>query len=422
MCLIIGLLPCLPMPSAEIIAVGTEILLGDIVDTNSQALGKLFASYGIEHRHRTTVGDNLERSSLAIREALSRADMVFTIGGLGPTMDDLTREAISHAVREPLEVDEGVLQDLRDYVAGRGAPWRESYAQQAMRPAKAICLPNESGTAPGIHWQREGKHVVALPGPRNEFLGMLAKSVEPIIASMSNSTIRSRTLRILGVPEAALGEMFSEEMRGENPTVSPYAKVGEVHLRISAKAKTTAEAEALMQPVLERITSNLGDSVYTTADDDLAKVVIDKLAAKRYSLAVAESCTGGLLAARFTSIPGSSFVFAGGLIAYSDMLKVDMLHVVPEDLEKFGAVSEEVARQMATNVRARCGTTYGLSVTGIAGPGGATEAKPVGLVYLGISSPAGTRVEECRFRGSREHIREISVQRSLALLWQELRS
>lgn len=410
------------MASAEIIAVGTEILLGDIVDTNSQALGWSLAEYGVEHKRRTTVGDHLERCSSAIREALHRADIVFTIGGLGPTADDITRDAIGAAIEEDLVLDENALAELRTYVAARGAPWRESYLRQALRPMNAVCLPNASGTAPGIHWSREGKNIIAMPGPRNEFAGMLSASVDPILASMSNSTIRSRTLRILDVPEAALAEMFASEMEGENPTVAPYAKVGEVHLRVTARASNAPEADAMMRPLLDSISSRLGNSVYTDQDEDLAQVVIAKLASRNHSLAIAESCTGGMLGARITSIPGASAVFSGGIIGYSDMVKADALHVVPEDLEKFGAVSEEVARQMATNIRGRIGATCGLSITGIAGPGGATKTKPVGLVYLGVSTPLGTRVEECRFRGSRDHIREISVQRSLAILWQEIRA
>jgi nicotinamide-nucleotide amidase len=290
-----------------------------------------------------------------------------------------------------------------------------------MRPKSAVCLRNDSGTAPGIHWHNGGKHIIAMPGPRNEFSAMLTNAVDPILESLSNSTIRSRTIRIIGMPEAQLGEMFAKEMECENPTVSPYAKVGEVHLRITARAETAPSAEALIEPVLSKIVSQIGDHVYTTSDDDLAKVVLDKLTVAGRSLAVAESCTGGLLGARLTSVPGSSASFAGGIISYSDMVKANVLHVVPEDLEKFGAVSEEVARQMAINVCSVLGSSYGLSVTGIAGPTGATDKKPVGLVFVGCAGPSVINVEEHRFRGGREHIRELSVQRSLALLWREVR-
>jgi nicotinamide-nucleotide amidase len=409
------------MASAEIVAIGTEILLGDIVDTNSQALGKLLARYGIEHKRRTTVGDHLERCAAAIREAQSRADIVVTIGGLGPTSDDLTREAIGAAIDEELIVDQNALRVLKTYVAARGAPWRDTYSSQAMRPKTAVCLRNDSGTAPGIHWQNGEKHIIAMPGPRNEFAAMLTNAVEPILASLSNSTIRSRTIRIVGMPEAQLGEMFADEMESENPTVSPYAKVGEVHLRVTARAENDQAADALIEPLVGKIVSQINEHVYSTNDEDLAKVILDRLASEGESLAVAESCTGGLLGARLTSVPGSSATFAGGIISYSDRVKAGLLNVVPDDLQNFGAVSEEVARQMAMNVCEVLGSSYSLSITGIAGPAGATETKPVGLVFVGCAGPKRCVVEEHRFRGGREHIRELSVQRALALLWRQLR-
>jgi nicotinamide-nucleotide amidase len=410
------------MASAEIVAIGTEILLGDIADTNSQVLGRLLARYGIEHKRRTTVGDHLQRCSEAISDALGRADIVFTIGGLGPTDDDLTREAIASAVGEHLIADERALEALKKYVALRGAPWREAYERQAMRPQNAVCLPNDAGTAPGLHWQLGEKHVIAMPGPRHEFSRMLERSVEPILALLSTSVIRSCTVRVLGMPEAQLGEMFAEEMKGENPTVSPYAKVGEVHLRITVHAASDDDARALIEPLLEKITSRIGSNVYTTEDEDLAKVVIDRLSKNNETLSVAESCTGGLLGARLTAVPGSSAAFSGGIVSYSNEIKTRLLNVAPEVLGKHGAVSEEVAVAMASNARRILQTTYGLSITGIAGPGGATADKPVGLVYIGIADQKAAKAEKHEFRGGRDHIREITVHRALALLWREISS
>ena len=410
------------MPSAEIIAVGTEILLGDIVDTNSQLLGKAFAEYGIDHKRRATVGDRLERCAAVITEALARADIVVTIGGLGPTEDDITRDAIAAAVGEELVTDENALAFLKKWVAGRGRKWRDAYARQAMRPQSATCLPNDAGTAPGIHWHVGDKHVIAMPGPRNEFLGMLEKSVRPILASQSDSVIYSRTLRILGIPEATLGELFAKEMESENPTVSPYAKVGEVHLRITAKARDQKAAEALIAPVAASISAELGDAVYSDKGEELTKVIIDKLNELGETMAVAESCTGGLLGARITVIPGASEVFEGGVISYSNRVKSGALGVSKDDLDRFGAVSEPVARQMSEGVRRALATTYGISITGLAGPGGETAEKPIGLVYVSVAGPNGTKVEENRFRGDRDHIRELSVHRALALLWGEIRS
>ena len=408
------------MPSAEIIAVGTELLLGDIVDTNSQALGKELARLGFEHKRRATVGDHLERCTAVITEALQRSDFVFTIGGLGPTEDDLTRNAISTAVGESLVLDEDVLEQLRNWVSSRGTMWRRSYERQALRPQNSICLPNDAGTAPGIHWQGGGKQVIAMPGPRNEFMMMLENVVVPILKKYSKGVIYSKTLRILGMPESALGEMFANEMRSENPTVSPYAKLGEVHLRITAKANSEVEAAALIDPVAQAMAARLRGHLYSEEGESLAEVIVKLLSRNKANVAVAESCTGGLLGSTITSVPGASEVFCGGMITYANSAKVGLLNVVAKDLQMFGAVSSEIAEQMATNVRNKFQSDFGLSITGIAGPGGATEKKPVGLVYIGLATTKRTLVEESRFRGGRDHIRELSVQRALSILWRAL--
>lgn len=408
------------MPSAEIVAIGTEILLGDIVDTNSQSLGRVLAECGIVHRRRTTVGDHLERCSEAISDALSRAEMVITIGGLGPTGDDLTRDAIAKATCEKLVVDEACLQELKAYVASRGRPWKESYGSQAMRPETATLLPNDVGTAPGIHWKARGKHIIAMPGPRGEFMGMLQNAVLPILKSISDSVIYSRTIRVLGVPESVLVDMFSKEMEGENPTVSPYAKTGEVHLRVTAKAEDPSAAMALVNPVADRIVAKLGDRVYSSDGQDLAEVIIERLAFANATIAIAESCTGGMLGEVLTRVPGASKAFLGGVITYSDAAKVQMIDVSQDALNNHGAVSKEVCGQMAEGVRKKLSADYGAAITGIAGPGGATETKPLGLVYVAVSSVKRTQVEVHQFRVGRELIREASVQRALALLYQEL--
>jgi nicotinamide-nucleotide amidase len=409
------------MPSAEIIAIGTEILLGDIVDTNSQALGRALADNGIDHNRRATVGDHLQPCSAVIKESLERADIVFTIGGLGPTGDDVTRDAIAIAVGEDLVEDDGALATLKEYVKSRGGMWRKAYTRQAMRPASSVCLPNEAGTAPGIHWQENGKHIIAMPGPRNEFLAMLANSVMPILETLSQGVIYSRTIRVLGMPESALAEMFAEEMSGENPTVSPYAKLGEVHLRVTARGPKIQDAAAIVDPVISNMASRVHENVYSTNDEDLSAAAVSLLVRNGESVAVAESCTGGLLGGRLTAVSGASAAFAGGIVSYSDRVKTGALQVNAEDLEKYGAVSKEMAAQMATNVRGLMGATWGLSITGIAGPGGGTEKKPVGLVYIGLDGNETSRVEECHFRGSREHIREASVHRALSLLWRAVK-
>jgi len=408
------------MPSAEIVSVGTEILLGDIVDTNSQALGQALAECGVTHRRRTTVGDNLERCTAAIAEALQRADVVFTIGGLGPTGDDITREAIAAAVGEKLVVDQACLEELKAYVASRGRKWNDTYGSQAMKPEKASLIANDVGTAPGIRWAGEGKQIIAMPGPRGEFLGMLETSIRPILQSISESVIYSRTLRVLGVPEAVLADMFAIDLEGENPTVSPYAKVGEAHLRVTANAKDMESAKHLVDPVADRIIAKLRNKVYSSDGKQLAEVILDRLVTSGATVAVAESCTGGMLGEALTKVPGASKVFLGGVIAYSNEAKVKMLAVSQDALDEHGAVSKTVCEMMASGVRAKFNSTYGVGVTGVAGPGGGTREKPVGLVYVAVSSESATQVEELHIRGGRDHVRESSVHGALALLYREL--
>lgn len=408
------------MPSAEIVAVGTEILLGDIVDSNSQALGQVLAEYGIVHLRRATVGDNLERCTSAIAEALQRAEVVFTIGGLGPTGDDITREAIAAAVGERLVMDERCLAGLKEYVASRGRKWKDSYGSQALRPEKAMLIANEVGTAPGIHWTQGDKQIIAMPGPRGEFLGMLERAVRPILQSISDSVIYSCTLRILGVPEAVLADMFAKEMAGENPTVSPYAKVGEAHLRVTANAKDIESAKQLVDPVANRVIAKLGNRVYSSDGKELAEVIIDRLASSGATVAVAESCTGGMLGEALTAVPGASEAFLGGVIAYSNSVKAQMLNVSQQALDEHGAVSKTVCEMMARGVRDNFNSTYGVGITGVAGPGGGTLEKPVGLVFVAVASASATAVEELHLSGGRDHIRESSVHGALALLYGEL--
>jgi len=405
------------MPSAEIVAIGTELLLGDIVDSNSQALGKALAEFGIVHLRRTAVGDNLARCTDAISEALQRSNLVLTIGGLGPTPDDLTRDAVSNAVGEPLVVDEAYLTFLKQYVASRGRAWNESYSRQSMRPESAVLITNEVGSAPGIHWAKGDKQIVAMPGPRGEFLAMLATAVRPLLRAMSDSVIYSRTVRVLDVSESVIAEMFAKEMERENPTLSPYAKVGEVHLRVTARAETVDAAQHMVDPVTRQIVEKLGGQAYSSDGKDLVEVLMQRLVETRATLAVAESCTGGMLGSALTQYPGASDVFVGGVIAYSNETKVRLIDVDRDALDEHGAVSEQVCKMMAEGVRHRMQTTYGIGITGVAGPTGGSAEKPVGLVYVATASPNGTCVRELRIRGGRDQVREASVQGALAQLY-----
>jgi nicotinamide-nucleotide amidase len=298
--------------TAEIVAVGTELLLGDIADTNSQALGKVLAEYGIDHLRRATVGDNLERCAQAIREALDRSDIAFTIGGLGPTQDDITAAAIADAVGEP-----------------QGFPL-------SARP-----IANAYGTAPGIFWQDGGKTVIALPGPRNEFGPMLDGFVREFLSGLGQGVMVSRTFRLARIPELEVERALGPLMRCTNPTIAPYAKTGEVHVRVTAKADTREEANALIEPIEGRIALLFAGHYYGTDEVSAEAATVEMLRRAGKTIATAESCTGGMLAERLTSIPGSSEVFMGGVVTYSNDAKVALLGVPKVDLNKFGAVSRK---------------------------------------------------------------------------------
>ncbi|MCH7905033.1 MAG: competence/damage-inducible protein A [Armatimonadetes bacterium] len=402
--------------NAEIVVVGTEILLGQIVDTNSAELGKVLAKFGVFHTHRQTVGDNLGRLADALRLALSRSDIVFTIGGLGPTQDDLTRDGIVEALGDKLVYDDSIEQGIRERLSARGVQFVPSMRNQAYRPSSATVLDNPNGTAPGLLCRVDGKTLIAMPGPRAEFMPMLEGPVSEFLRSVSEGVIHSRVLRVAGMGESMIESKIFELMKMDNPTVAPYAKVGEVHLRVSARAATVEEAEAMIAPVEEEIRNRLGDAVFSVDERPLQEVVLAMLRERGETLAVAESCTGGGLGAQITSVAGSSAAFLGGVISYSNETKSEMLGVSAETLETHGAVSSQAACEMAEGVRERTGADWGVSITGIAGPGGGSEEKPVGLVYIGVAEAGGTTVEKNVFPGQRDAIRARTIQQALVAL------
>lgn len=407
--------------TAEIVSIGTELLMGQIADTNAQTIGKMLPELGIEHRHRQAVGDNLERVVEALKLALSRSDIVFTIGGLGPTEDDLTREAVAKALGEELVEDQQIAEKLRIIFALRKIPWTASQLKQAMKPACSRAIDNPNGTAPGLLCQKAGKTILCMPGPSTEFLPMLEGPVREILESFPREEVlASRILHVTGIGESLVEERVRDLLHLGNPTVAPYAHPGEVDLRITAKAKTREEAMKLIEPVEGKIFELLGDAVFGIDDTTLEAAVLDALRMKGQTLSVAESCTGGLLGGRLTNVPGSSDVFLGGVISYSNEVKERLLCVSPVTLKEQGAVSAECAEEMALGAQGLLHANWALSVTGIAGPGGATESKPVGLVYVGCAGPDGVSVEEYRFRGSRASIRIRSVQAALTMLWKRL--
>ena len=404
------------MLTAEIVSVGTEILMGQIADTNAQILGRLFPELGIRHVHRQTVGDNLERLAAALKLALSRSDIVFTIGGLGPTLDDMTRDGIAAALDDPLVVDSAIEEKLRKMWATRKLTWTDSQLRQAMRPSCGTPIDNPNGSAPGLLCEQDGKRIIALPGPKGEFGPMVEGPVQDILAKLSgDEIIHSRLLKVCGIGESIVEQKIKQLLNSENPTVAPYAKVGEVHLRVTARAATLGDAEKLILPVEAQIREALGDAVFGVDSVTLEQAVVGLLIAKGKTLSVAESMTGGGLGRRITSVPGASAVFLGGVISYSKAAKIELLGIGRSllDSPEIGPVSSEVAVAMAEGVRRTLKSDYGVSVTGNAGPTSDSGEKPVGLVYAAVAGPAGTTFEEYRYRGIREDVRDRSTQYAL---------
>ncbi|MBE9178380.1 competence/damage-inducible protein A [Oculatella sp. LEGE 06141] len=405
--------------SAEIICVGTELLLGEILNSNAHYLAQQLAQLGIAHYYQTVVGDNPLRIQRAIAIACERSRLLIFTGGLGPTPDDLTTETLADFFQTPLIERSEIIADIAQKYAQSGRTMSPSNRKQALLPDGAEVLPNPVGSAPGIIWQpRPGLIILTFPGVPSEMQAMWQQTAVPFLRSQGwgQETIYSRTLRFWGVSESVLAEKVVSFFDLQSPTVAPYAAKGEVRLRISAKAATEAEAALQIEPVERQLREIAGLDCYGADDDTLASVVGQLLQADQATLSVAESCTGGGLGQFLTTVPGSSAYFWGGVISYDNRVKVNLLGVNPDELQQHGAVSEEVARQMAAGVRNRLGTTWGLSITGVAGPGGGSEAKPVGLVYVGFAGPDG-QLEAVKhqfnsIRG-RELIRWLSICNAL---------
>jgi nicotinamide-nucleotide amidase len=376
--------------SAEIICVGTELLLGDILNGNAQFLAQQLAQLGIPHYYQTVVGDNPERLKQVIEIAISRAQILIFTGGLGPTPDDLTCETIADFFKVPLVERSDIIEDITQKFAQRGRVMSPSNRKQALIPQGAEILSNPTGTAPGIIWQpRPEITIFTFPGVPSEMHAMWEETAVPFLKSRGwgKEIIYSRSLKFWGIGESALAEKVASYLKLPNPTVAPYAGKGEVRLRVSAKANSETAAEALIAPIEKQLKEIAGLDFYGVNNDTLASVVGQLLRASKETLSVAESCTGGGLGQMLTEISGSSDYFWGGVISYDNSVKVRLLGVNQEDLDKFGAVSATVAEQMAVGVKTRLATTWGLSITGIAGPTGGTDTKPVGLVYIGLAGP-----------------------------------
>lgn len=403
------------MRLAEILSVGTELLLGQITDTHAPTMARLLAECGIGCQRRLTVGDNMDRLVEALRQALERSDVVITIGGLGPTSDDLTRDAIAAALGDRLVREEEVARKLEALFVSRGAPFSENNLRQADRPESAQLIENPYGTAPGLWCRKGGKTVLALPGPKGEFDPMAFGPVREILQTLSGGeVIHSRVLRVCGLGESFVEKQLGSIMQHENPTVAPYAHVGEVHLRVTARASSVEEADRRIDPVEAEIRTVLGRHVYGTDGTTLEAAVLKELQDSGRTLAVAESMTGGGLGERLTGVPGSSRSFLGGVIAYTPEAKRLLLGL--EDPQVEDPVSEATARALAESVRTRLGADFGVGITGNAGPSADAGDKPIGLVYVAVSDAAGTKIHESRFRGTREDVRRRATQIALTLL------
>ncbi len=412
--------------SAEVICIGTELLLGDILNTNCQYLAQELANLGIPHYYQTVVGDNVDRIHQVLDTASKRSSILIFTGGLGPTPDDLTTETIASFFDTPLTENAAILQDIEHKFASVGRVMSPSNRKQALVPQGAVPLPNPTGTAPGMIWQpQEGITIMTFPGVPSEMHQMWRDTAVPFLKSQGwgKDTIYSEMMRFRGIGESALAEKVAHLFNSPNPTVAPYAGKGEVRLRITAKAVDRTQAEAMIRPVATEIKNIAGLDYFGSDEATLASVVGNLLTDAQQTLSVAESCTGGGLGAMLTEIPGSSSYFLGGVIAYANQVKKALLNVREQDLAEYGAVSKIVAQQMALGVKQRLQTDWGLSITGIAGPSGDTETKPVGLVYFGLATPENkTMGYEYNFgkQRGRELIRYLSACSALDLLRRSL--
>lgn len=412
---------------AEIVAVGTELLLGQIVNTNAQFLSRECAAIGVDIYFQTVVGDNEQRLLASLKLAASRADVVICTGGLGPTQDDLTKDVLAAYVGRQLILHEPSMNTITQMFQSRGIHMVESNRRQALMLEGSDPLHNETGLAVGVAFTFEGTHFILLPGPPKEMKPMFTKYAIPWLRTMMKDEIPlySKMLKFAGIGESNLEHQLIDLIQGQSdPTIAPYAKEGEVTIRLTTRAHSVEEGESKLFATEQEIRSRLGQHIYADQDVPIETMVVKMLDERKLSLAVAESCTGGLLSDLITSIPGSSNSFLGGIICYSNALKHKLLGVPMEILEGEGApgaVSSETAVILAESLLTATGSDFGISVTGVAGPG-TSEGKPVGLVYIGFAQKnAETEVITLQLSGNRESIKHRSAKSALYHLWKQLK-
>ena len=394
--------------TVEILSVGTELLLGNVANTDAQILSQGLSELGLNVFWHTVVGDNPQRAREAVSIAKSRADVIITTGGLGPTCDDLTKNVLAEAFGKKLVFDEPSAQRIRDWFQRTGRTMTDNNLQQAMLPEGCTVLVNDWGTAPGCAFAAEGVHVIMLPGPPSECRPMFQYRARPYLLSLSEGVIASHTIKLFGIGESTMEAQLREQMNAmTNPTLAPYAKEGECELRVTAKAASDEEAQALLQPTVEQVKALFGDKVYGVDVPSLEYVVIQGLKERGLTLGCAESCTGGLIAKRLTDIPGASAVFKGGVVSYTNEVKQNVLHVPEELLEQHGAVSGQVAAAMAQGARQALGCDIALASTGVAGPDRDDRGNEVGVMFAAIATPDGVHVRPLRLgaRPMRERLR-----------------
>ena len=405
---------------AEIVAIGTELLMGQIVNTDAQYLSRRLQSLGVSVYYHTTVGDNPQRMRDTLAQALSRSDIVITTGGLGPTQDDLSKEIAAELMNLPMLFDEESWHTIEGYFARMGRICPPNNKKQAMFASGCTILPNACGTAPGCMIEKNGKIIIQLPGPPHEMADMFERQVYEKLAQRTGGCIASRYVRIYGLGESHVAQLCDEWIRCESGvTVAPYCQLGECQLRVTARGETEREALDQVLPVVDAIVRTLGESVYAvthTSEGSMEEIAGKALTERGLTVATAESCTGGLVAAKLVNYPGISQALGEAHVTYANEAKIRYCGVKRETLEQYGAVSEQTAAEMAQGLRERSGADIAVSTTGIAGPAGGTKEKPVGLVYVGCADRYGVRVEKLQLTGSRERVRNLSALRALDMI------
>lgn len=404
--------------TVEIVCVGTELLLGNIVNTNAAYLAEQCAGLGLSCFFQSVVGDNEERLTQVLRVAMERSDIVILSGGLGPTEDDLTKEAAAKVCNRKLQVDEQSMERIAEYFAMRDIQPSDNNWKQAMLPEGAVILENNNGTAPGMIIENENCRVILLPGPPGELIPMFEESVVPYLKKMTKGVIASQTVKLCGISESRVETEVKDLIDGQtNPTIATYAKTGEVHIRVTASAQSQEEAQRLIKPVVKELKARFGNAIYTTEEAiTLEKAIVDLLTAKKMTVTCAESCTGGMVSARLINVAGISEVYKAGVVTYANKAKRKFLGVKKRTLDKYGAVSAQTAGEMAVGAAALNKADVAIALTGIAGPDGGSKQKPVGLVYMGCYVKGKVTVKECHFKGNRESVRQSATSAALTLM------